>query len=275
YLTRNFNYWSKRGINGPKPVILFGTDLEQFFRNKSYIELDRIQQYGKIYGTFEGTKPILSVAEPELIKQILVKDFQNFTDRQNAAFHPILSKHLVVVNGDDWKRLRSTITPTFSSAKMKTMYPMIRECLTDLLDVLDTYAASNQEIDMKAMYGNYTMDVIATCAFSTKTNTHKDRKNPFMTNAVKFFRPQLSRVLMIRFFPKALLKLFNINQAADDKVVDFFFQLTRRIIQERKSGHKKHNDFIQLVLNAEKSNNVIHDENDINESHHVNEGMNK
>ena len=34
-----FNYWSKRGINGPKPKPGFGNILDQFITPKPYLEL--------------------------------------------------------------------------------------------------------------------------------------------------------------------------------------------------------------------------------------------
>lgn len=50
YVIRNFNYWTKQGIPGPMPYIGFGTT---FRRHKSYIEIDWLKRYGKLYGYFE------------------------------------------------------------------------------------------------------------------------------------------------------------------------------------------------------------------------------
>ena len=227
-----------------------------------------------ISSIFNGNKPILVVAEPELIKTICVKDFHIFTDRnRNRRLHPILSRHLVAESGDDWKRIRSIVTPTFTSGKMKKMYPMVRECLQEFLDVLETYAKDRKDINVKLAYGNYTMDVIATCAFATKTNSHKDPNNPFILSAQKVFAANPLKMISLLVFPNFLLKMLNIRHPAEESANQFFFDLTRHIIKERKSGNKKFNDFVQLLLNAEKSNNNIPDVNDVNESHHLNEGM--
>ncbi|CAG2175248.1 unnamed protein product, partial [Oppiella nova] len=276
YLTRNFNYWSKRGINGPKPLPIVGTYLYQFKTPRPHLSLQWQEKYGKIYGVYNGNAPLLVVAEPELIKQICVKDFNIFTDRnRNQRNHPILSRHLVAENGDDWKRIRSIVTPTFSSNKMKKMYPMIRRCLEDFINELEVYAKDRKEIDIKPMYGKYTMDVISTCAFATKTNTYKDPNDPFVLNAQKVFQTSVKRLLPLLLFPKFVLKLLNITHAAEESVNEFFFNITRRIMKERKNSHKKYNDFIELLMNAQKdstNNNPKEDENDVNEAHHVNEG---
>ena len=40
-------------------------------------------------------------------------------------------------------------------------------------------------MNAKDMYGNYTMDVIATCAFATKTNIHKELGQSFCSKCEK------------------------------------------------------------------------------------------
>ncbi|CAG2121528.1 unnamed protein product, partial [Medioppia subpectinata] len=218
--------------------------------------------------------------------------------------HPILSRHLVAESGDDWKRIRSIVTPTFSSGKMKKMYPMIRQCLDDFvteLDVyadnkkdvniktifvteLDVYADNKKDVNIKTMYGNYTMDVISCCAFATKTNSHKDPNDPFIINAQKVFAPAMSRILSLLLLPAFVLKALNMRSLAEESANEFFFNITRHIMKERKTSNKKYNDFIELLMNVQKDSNtksngnnnmkdaIHYDDNDVSEAHHVNEG---
>ncbi|CAG2179633.1 unnamed protein product, partial [Oppiella nova] len=263
YLTRNHNYWNKLGVKGPKPIIGFGTVLYQFFREKSYIELDWIHKYGKIYGTFEGNEPILTVGEPELIKNILVKDFHVFNYRSTNTIleskaHPILVNNLLATNGNQWKRIRSIVSPTFSSGRMKKMFPMIKQCLNELLNTLEMYANDKKEVDMKLMYENLTMDVISTCAFATKTNSYKDPNSPFIKNAHKSLNPKSYRLVLSIMLPKFVMKFINMKHTIEETCCEFFFKLTRLIINDRKNKKDKANE--------------VSDEFDSNESHHVNEG---
>ncbi|CAG2182293.1 unnamed protein product, partial [Oppiella nova] len=120
----------------------------------------------------------------------------------------------------------------------------------------------------------FTMDVIATCAFATKTNTHKDPNNPFMKNTLKIFSPKLHLILPFIFLPNFVLKFFKLYSGLDETANEFFFNITRHIIKERRNGNKKYNDFIQLLLNSEQNNNksVLRDDNDVNEAHYLNQG---
>ena len=50
YSTRNYNYWSSRGIKGPKPWPLFGNIIQLFQKPQCLKLLENYQNYGKIYG---------------------------------------------------------------------------------------------------------------------------------------------------------------------------------------------------------------------------------
>ena len=224
-----------------------------------------------------ASTPVLNVSDPELIKNIIVKDFHIFTDRarRNRSHDDIMSKNLVDLKGDDWKRVRSIISPSFSSGKMKRMYPLIRQSLKDFLEHLDGMAEKRENVNVKDIYGNYTMDVISTCAFATKTNIHEELDNPFVVNARKIFNIDLFRIALQVITPTFLAPYMTKFRRSNDtkRAIDFFIGTTKQILQNRKMSGKKFNDFVQLMLEAEKGSDVIvRDEDDISESHHVNEG---
>ncbi|CAG2181290.1 unnamed protein product, partial [Oppiella nova] len=141
---------------------------------------------------------------------------------------------------------------------MKKMFPMIKQCLDELLNTLEMYANDKKEVDMKLMYGNLTMDVISTCAFATKTNSYKDPNSPFIKNAHKALNPKSYRLVLSIMLPKFVMKFINMKHAIEETSCQFFFKLTRLIINDRKNKKDKANE--------------VSDEFDSNESHHVNEG---
>ncbi|CAG2118439.1 unnamed protein product, partial [Medioppia subpectinata] len=181
---------------------------------------------------YAGHRPVLTVAEPELLKNIMIRDFNSFTDRNfELLIDPVLNRNVAQASGDDWKRLRQIISPAFSSGRMKRMYPSIRECLRDFTAHLDAYARDGRPMNAKEMFGNFTMDVVATCAFATKTNIHNDPNNP-VTTTVK---------------PEGL---------------QYFNDLMSNIITTRKEmpdSSAKYSDFLQLLMDARNDRVAAHE----------------
>jgi cytochrome P450 len=153
------------------------------------------------------------------------------------------------------------------------MYPSIRECVTELLDNLETYANEGKDVNIKDIYGSLTMDVIAKCAFASKANSIKDPNNQFTLNAKKLFTVKATKMIPSLLFPLYLNKILNIKSGIDESANQFFFELTRHILKTRRNGDGKYNDFVQLLIDAEKSKVQTRDENDVNEAHYINEGQ--
>ena len=258
--------------------------IQTFTKPRNILEIDWFKRYGKVYGVFGmDTSPVLTCGDPELIKQIMVKDFHLFRNRRGmTGTTTVFQRNLFRAVDDSWKRLRSIMSPTFTSKKMKNMYELIRECSKEYEASFDFYAQSGKEANMKTLHGNFTMDVIAKCAFATKTNSHKDQNDPFVKNAKEIFNFKIWRLLLVEFFPKWFLQLVGISSFSSEAGFDFFAKTTKQIIRRRRENKEKHNDFLQLLMDAVKDDYDHEIANGINGNakvevedsvaHHVNEG---
>ena len=105
--------------------------------------MELVKKYGKVFGYFDGLRPNLWVSDPDLIKAICVKDFNHFTDRRVkkkkrfslitlkypkpnfAPFqhfevkHKIMKNWLALSRGQEWKDIRSSVSPAFTTSKIK------------------------------------------------------------------------------------------------------------------------------------------------------------
>ena len=219
-------------------------------------------------------KPALTVADPELIKQIMVKDFNLFRNRRGTTSqHKVFSKIMFSARDDDWKRIRAIASPAFTSGKLKKMYSLINKCLTDFIEHIDEVATKNKEVEVKRLYGLYTMDVIARCAFASNTNTYKDPNNTFTTRANDIFMVPLWKMIVLMGLPSFLSRITKIRQFITGNTSSMFFiDFAAKIIKERKDNKQKHNDFLQLLMDVERSDSNVREASEDNEAHHVNEG---
>ena len=77
------------------------------------------------YGAYFMRAPLLFISDADMIKQITIKDFENFVDKNPSNFaaikktnqlaDKILMEQLTSAEGDRWKSIRSTFTPIFTS----------------------------------------------------------------------------------------------------------------------------------------------------------------
>jgi cytochrome P450 len=91
-------------------------------------------------GIFSFDKPSLLICDVELVKNILVRDFQNFMDRIfsiEERFDPLFGNVLTLLRGQLWRHLRTNLTPVFTSRKMKLMFCLVDTCGKELADCLE------------------------------------------------------------------------------------------------------------------------------------------
>lgn len=72
-------------------------------------------------------KPTLMMQSPELLKRITVKDFSSFSDRHMESHKgdPLGFYNMVMVKGAMWRKIRSKMSPFFTSGKLKLMFYLV------------------------------------------------------------------------------------------------------------------------------------------------------
>ncbi|GFQ81774.1 cytochrome P450 3A8, partial [Trichonephila clavata] len=277
YSTRNFDYWKNRGVIYAKPIPFFGTTLELLWKPFHEIQKERYLRLGTIYGHFEGNTPVLSVAEPRLMREIMVKEFPSISSRRFVNIrggNPVADATLPVLSGEDWRRVRNIVSPTFTTGKIKKMMSIVKDCSKGVVNNFKTFSSKGRPLDVKKMFGAFTMDVIASAAFSTKLDSLNDPENEFVRAAKNAFSTQFSwRIALFQLFPN-LMTWFRIAVFPTEPL-EFFKRVTLRIIEEREKTGQTRNDFLQLLIDiakeVPKNQKPEEDKNDISSNYEVGE----
>ncbi|XP_075977540.1 cytochrome P450 9e2-like [Anticarsia gemmatalis] len=258
YYTKTFDFFEKKGIYFMKPVILFGNLGPRLRGTKSFHEfqLDAYKFFkGHRYGgLFEGRRPLLTIMDPELIKIITIRDFDHFTDRitLNSREPRFWSRSLLNLKGSEWKGVRSTLTPVFSSSRLRNMLPLVDLCSQQMVEYLKQY--DKKDVEMKKTIGRFTLEVIGACAFGIKGGALTDENAHFLKVAEKFdYMPLPKRLFLfaILIFMPTLLRYINfsfLNLESTKELV----RILNVAKTERAASNAKNSDFLQILIDFAK-----------------------
>ncbi|KAM8717479.1 hypothetical protein ACLKA7_004211 [Drosophila subpalustris] len=266
YLRSCYSYWEQRGVPQLRPHFLFG----HFFKLTSVDTCDLVQE---TYDAFKGkfsvagiyifTKPIAVVTDLDLVKAILIKDFNKFVDRSDTPFpatvqrNPLLG-HLFSLHGEEWKALRTKLSPTFTSGKIKYMFNTVTEVVEQLEATFQAAVGPTEKggaiLDVHDLLGRFTVDVIGSCAFGIECNSLKDPQAEFCVLAKKLFANSDKGIRWTLFkfnYSKYLSKLPIVTFGQEH--VEFFVNIVRQTVEIRERENIKRNDFMSLLIDLRKS----------------------
>ena len=257
YFFKNFNFFKRNGIIHIPSVPLFGSATFLFRRMSFFDFMLKIYNFNpnaKYFGLYFTTTPVFLLRDIELIKTVLVKNFEAFPDRRGFAdFNDSLfKKNLFSLRGEKWRNVRNLLSPSFTSSKMKMMFTLMSECAVDFAKFLSTSPADKGDIDMKDICSKYTNDVIATCAFGIKVDSMKDPTNKFYTygKEASNFRGVIRgiKLFLIGTFP-ILVQILNMK-FLEDYLSNFFKDIVRTTIATRDAEHITRPDMLQLMMDV-------------------------
>lgn len=200
HVYRSYLFFKKLGINGPRPTFFLGNVLD-FARTKriSVSIHNWTQEYGRIYGYFEGHTPVLVLSDPNISEHIFLKYFSKFHSRRQFPLEDRSTErgiHLFSATGDEWRRQRAIISPTFSASNIKRMIPMINECVNSLMmKLIESANAEPEGFDIYKLYKSLTMELIWRCCFGIKTDMQNRPNNPFLLRSQQVFARESSTYL--------------------------------------------------------------------------------
>ncbi len=110
-----------------------------------------------------------------------MKDFDYFIDRTNGGGLPVKfgtsptdqqrNKALLSLQGEEWRLVRATFTPIFTSGKMKNMMTFINLTSEEVSKALEKCADTKEEVNPKNLCGSFSMETISSCVFGVKAGS--------------------------------------------------------------------------------------------------------
>ncbi|XP_049951753.1 cytochrome P450 9e2-like isoform X1 [Schistocerca serialis cubense] len=250
----------------PLPVV--GNMLDVVFCRKSMPDILN-ELYQKLdphpyAGLFSFTIPVLLIRDPELIRSITVKDFDHFTDHMNfinaEKSNPLSQKMLVALKGKEWHDMRTTLSPAFTTMKIKNMFMLIADIGQQVVAYLEKrtgdfdVSTGNENLlvlEMKDFFTRITNDVIATTAFGIKVDSLSEPDNLFYRMGRDLTAVRVIVGIGYTLFPK-LMQLLGIP-FMDRTATEFFKSTVIETIETREKQGIVRPDVIHLLMQARRA----------------------
>ncbi|KAJ9594233.1 hypothetical protein L9F63_014393 [Diploptera punctata] len=256
YYANKFTHWKKKGVPNPKPLPFLGNCLMPPSSEAGHQCLFIEDMYNSIPGApcvgfYVFGRPAIVIKDPDLIRHVLVKDFNVFLNRNVAPSKEdtLGTQNLFALKGASWKYLRMKLSPSFTSGRIKKMFPLVAKCTAQLSDYLQEHLGQKQTIEVKETTAKYATDVISTCAFGIESNSLKDPKAEFREFGRHVFHFTRYRTLEIMslFFMPAVVKILNTSFFTKEATV-FLRKVFWDVINHREKNNISRDDFLELLI---------------------------
>ena len=259
---RMSSYWQDQGVKVPWFWSPVGNHIQfhpKVFMQKMSINEVAIEQYQE-----------MKDEDADLFKQMLIKDFHLLVDRigdysrylfeMGAWTDLIWSKQMTMAEAHDWKDIRSTFSPIFTTGKMKSMFPFIDQIREKLLGVFDKAVEASVEIELKEQLGKFSMDSIASCAFGVEAKSFVEgEETPFVKNARSIFRRTWKDMpmMILLLIPGGdrILQFFKVPIIKPNET-KFFVDIVRQTLKQRTESKSRRNDLIDMMIDAMKNGHL-------------------
>lgn len=211
---------------------------------------------------FDFLSPTYVIRDPELLKQITIKDFDHFEDHVpfvDEGSQDLFGNSLVGLKGQKWRDMRATLSPAFTGSKMRLMFKLVTECSDNMTKYLVEKSQQGERlnIEVKDLYSRTTNDMIASCAFGIKVNSLDNAENEFLTMGRKMLEFPILRSVFVVALPKLARKL-NINFIPDE-IANYFRSIIRETMSTRTRDHIYRPDLINILMQVRQGKIIDHE----------------
>ncbi|KAL1474400.1 hypothetical protein MTO96_038000, partial [Rhipicephalus appendiculatus] len=172
-----------------------------------------------------------------------------------ALNDPILDNMMTVVCAERWRKIRPAASPAFTAGKLRKMNGIIHDCARELRqNSLVGLAEGGRDLHPKEFFGHYALDVITRCVLGARLGSHTAQADEFVAKSQAAFSVKPNPALVIFFyiwtlfpFMTTLLRL----QVFIPETFTFLKNFCVNVIEKRKLSSEKHQDFLQLMVDAQ------------------------
>ena len=205
-----------------------------------------LEEFGETYYLYAGgMNKTMVTTNPKIIQHVLQKNHRNYTKTpvQTKQLAKFAGKGLLTSEGPYWLQQRRLIQPGFHRHKIASLADIMNEVIIQSFKEFDEYANSQQSIDMAHVMMEIAFKAVAKSLFSTSvTDEEMNMLAKNLTEIQEYFIKEVRQPFLHWYFQMSGKQKAYIQLADDSK------QIILRIIHERRTSGKSHDDLLDMLL---------------------------
>lgn len=161
-------HWAVRGVPGPPALPVVG-HLPLLARHGPDVFGLLAKEYGPIFRFHLGRQPLVIVADPELCREVGVRQFKLIPNRSlpaPIAGSPLHQKGLFFTRDERWSAMRNTIISLYQPSHLAGLVPTMQHCIERAADaILAAGVQQNGDVDFSDLSLKLATDIIGQAAF--------------------------------------------------------------------------------------------------------------
>nr|ALX81391.1 cytochrome P450 [Liposcelis entomophila] len=247
------NIWEKKKVPCLKRKFLFGNIWPALTLKRALAQYfdDMYKEAGDVpyFGFYVMNKPGLLIKNPEIIKNVLVKDFNVFMHRNFDISHnldPIARGNTFFNNTARWRGLRANLSPMFTSSRIKFMFSLMSEVADDLKKKISKECDKEGVTDVLELNAQYTTDIISSVVMGFKSNCLTDPNSVYRKvgkKALELTAPRAFQFVTM-FLTPPIANLLR-YRSMPPETANMMGETFETMVKHRKENNVQRNDLIE------------------------------
>ncbi|XP_075541817.1 cytochrome P450 3A41-like isoform X2 [Dermacentor variabilis] len=212
WVRKTFTFWNDKGIAHLTLLQYMHFCIDIYTKPLKEVVIRNYLRHGRIYGSYQGVVPTLVVGDADILRDILVTKFRNFSDRS------------IVIK--------------------------INTVAEKMVSRIETAAIENKSLNFSELVDNASLDTTAALNYSVDLDSKNDKDHPLMKALSAIFMNMAGWKAVMLFLMPRIYKVLQPDYPPKANT-DIFKAFVSHLIEDRKSKNKKEDDFLQLFMDAD------------------------
>jgi len=239
----------KEALKVPRSKML--KNVRELFKHPIKLLSGQFVEYGSTYKAYLGFDEIHLTQDADCIQHFMQKSNRSFSKTKlNAMLAKSIGNGLLNADGEYWLRQRRLIQPGFHKQKLEELSKTMIYDIESFGRELESSTQQNEAIDLTKSMMKLTINVVLNSLFGSSISPEQINRLDEIITAVQHYIVAKVRIPFAKYYFKV-----NGRSKQIEGMLKELDDLIYGIIQQRREHEEKHDDLLDMLLQAKYEDN--------------------